>query len=411
MSTPLTIVTANDCDIGLQFGNEIKIYGDSISLNIINKGYKDLKKLNELQNEIYLFIVSPYASGKKSRVIRRFQRKLNKFDDNELNIRYSILSLSNAINESNTMNKSLIKLKSNNFYPLTICQATNDQYVILYINLSKKNMRLCINMEISREILPENWIKKFLNEYQNLKNIEEKETEQKRTVRLSRHLDLNIPNITIGYGTATGNAKHISFEIAEVATNSNDKIRVQGPMELNTLATKNQFMLLPERKVLLIVCSTTGIYRLETLLICPYIILYCVILWYTIYVYYIIIIIIGDGEIPETGSRFYRKLKLKSSKAFKYKETQKRKKCKDFYESSDSEHKDVLCTINESKIDDIPYNEDTSYWLKGTYYAILGLGDSNYSQFNAAARKIDNLLQSLGAYRFYPTGYADDGTG
>jgi sulfite reductase alpha subunit-like flavoprotein len=42
---------------------------------------------------------------------------------------------------------------------------------------------------------------------------------------------------------------------------------------------------------------------------------------------------------------------------------------------------------------------------------VLGLGDTNYDKFNAAATKVDSYLQKLGSKRFYPTGLADDGTG
>ena len=123
-------------------------------------------------------------------------------------------------------------------------------------------------------------------------------------------------------------------------------------MELNTLGTKQNFPLLPERRVLVIVCSTTG-----------------------------------DGEVPECASRFMRKLKNRSI--------------------TDAQEKEKLGD-NDSN-DNASQNDNG--WLKHTHYAILGLGDSNYSQFNMAARNLDNVMQALGAKKFYHTGLADDGTG
>ncbi|ORX74264.1 riboflavin synthase domain-like protein [Linderina pennispora] len=44
-------------------------------------------------------------------------------------------------------------------------------------------------------------------------------------------------------------------------------------------------------------------------------------------------------------------------------------------------------------------------------YAILGLGDTNYSNFCNTAQRLDKQLQAAGAHAFYPKGLADDGTG
>ncbi|KAJ2417423.1 hypothetical protein H4218_001000 [Coemansia sp. IMI 209128] len=44
-------------------------------------------------------------------------------------------------------------------------------------------------------------------------------------------------------------------------------------------------------------------------------------------------------------------------------------------------------------------------------YAILGLGDTNYSNFCNTAQRLDKQLLEAGATAFYPKGLADDGTG
>lgn len=44
-------------------------------------------------------------------------------------------------------------------------------------------------------------------------------------------------------------------------------------------------------------------------------------------------------------------------------------------------------------------------------YALLGLGDSNYSQFANGPKLFHKCLQELGATCFYGPAYADDGTG
>ncbi|KAJ2493062.1 hypothetical protein IWW37_000889 [Coemansia sp. RSA 2050] len=44
-------------------------------------------------------------------------------------------------------------------------------------------------------------------------------------------------------------------------------------------------------------------------------------------------------------------------------------------------------------------------------YAILGLGDTNYSNFCNTAQRLDKQLLDAGATAFYPKGLADDGTG
>ncbi|KAJ2772363.1 hypothetical protein IWQ56_001407, partial [Coemansia nantahalensis] len=44
-------------------------------------------------------------------------------------------------------------------------------------------------------------------------------------------------------------------------------------------------------------------------------------------------------------------------------------------------------------------------------YAVLGLGDTNYSNFCNTAQRLDKQLLAAGATAFYPKGLADDGTG
>lgn len=49
--------------------------------------------------------------------------------------------------------------------------------------------------------------------------------------------------------------------------------------------------------------------------------------------------------------------------------------------------------------------------LSRSKYAVLGLGDTNYSNFCNGARTFDTYFEALGAARFYETGYADDAIG
>ncbi|HBZ30573.1 MAG TPA: sulfite reductase, partial [Nitrosomonas nitrosa] len=45
--------------------------------------------------------------------------------------------------------------------------------------------------------------------------------------------------------------------------------------------------------------------------------------------------------------------------------------------------------------------------LKGVKYAVLGLGDSSYPQYNKAAKDLDVYLEKLGAERIYERGELD----
>lgn len=74
----------------------------------------------------------------------------------------------------------------------------------------------------------------------------------------------------------------------------------------------------------------------------------------------------GDGEPPETALKFFRRLKKKTHPS------------------------DYLSHLN---------------------YALLGLGDSNYTNFCNAGKTLDKRLEELGAKRFYLSGWADDAVG
>lgn len=74
----------------------------------------------------------------------------------------------------------------------------------------------------------------------------------------------------------------------------------------------------------------------------------------------------GDGEPPDTAQKFVRRLKKKT----------------------------------------LPSNH-----LENLNYALLGLGDSNYTNFCNNGKTVDRRLEELGAKRFYESGWADDAVG
>eukprot|EP00794_Sanderia_malayensis_P003706 gene3706-4226_t len=74
----------------------------------------------------------------------------------------------------------------------------------------------------------------------------------------------------------------------------------------------------------------------------------------------------GDGEYPDTARKFMRRLNKK--------------------------------TLSQD-------------YLKDLWFGFLALGDSNYTNFCNAGKKIEKRLLKLGARSFYPAGYADDAVG
>ncbi|XP_071103901.1 methionine synthase reductase-like isoform X2 [Haliotis cracherodii] len=74
----------------------------------------------------------------------------------------------------------------------------------------------------------------------------------------------------------------------------------------------------------------------------------------------------GDGEPPDTACKFVRRLKKK--------------------------------TLAEDH-------------LAGLHYTLLGLGDSNYTNFCNCGKTVDRRLEDLGALRFYNSAWADDAVG
>eukprot|EP00163_Fabomonas_tropica_P030858 TRINITY_DN7144_c0_g1_i2.p1 TRINITY_DN7144_c0_g1~~TRINITY_DN7144_c0_g1_i2.p1 ORF type:complete len:745 (-),score=144.72 TRINITY_DN7144_c0_g1_i2:95-2287(-) len=74
----------------------------------------------------------------------------------------------------------------------------------------------------------------------------------------------------------------------------------------------------------------------------------------------------GDGDPPDNGAKFYKLVKRRSN---------------------------------------------PSDWLSGVRFAILGLGDTNYSSFNQVPRTFEKRMKACGAQEFYQRGEADDATG
>ncbi|KXS18268.1 riboflavin synthase domain-like protein [Gonapodya prolifera JEL478] len=82
----------------------------------------------------------------------------------------------------------------------------------------------------------------------------------------------------------------------------------------------------------------------------------------------------------------------------------------------------IVVIVASTTGDGDPPDNSTKFWrfirrekpdktpLAGKRYAVLGLGDTNYSQFANASKRFDKQLQNLGAVCFH-RGFADDATG
>ncbi|XP_028403678.1 methionine synthase reductase-like [Dendronephthya gigantea] len=130
---------------------------------------------------------------------------------------------------------------------------------------------------------------------------------------------------TILYGSQTGQAKAIAEEIFEQAEGFDLKAK------LLCLSTTDKKFAIEKEKCVVFVVSTTG-----------------------------------DGEPPDTVTKFWRRLRKK--------------------------------TLG-------------STFLKGLHYTLLGLGDTNYTNFCNCSKNLNSRLLDLGATHFYPPGFADDAVG
>ncbi|XP_038078300.1 methionine synthase reductase-like [Patiria miniata] len=127
------------------------------------------------------------------------------------------------------------------------------------------------------------------------------------------------------YGSQTGQAKAIAEEIFETSPNHG-----LDP-EMHCISVTDKKFSIEKEKCVVIIVSTTG-----------------------------------DGEPPDTATKFWRRIKKKTL---------------------------------------------TSDYLAGVYFTLLGLGDSNYTNFCRNGKNFNQRLEELGAGHFYPPGFADDATG
>ena len=153
--------------------------------------------------------------------------------------------------------------------------------------------------------------------------------------------------VHILYGSATGNAEHIAKDLANSINNS---ATIQAPFTSAECMEMDQF----KKKKLFESWSTpppTGQCKHALIAVCS---------------------TTGNGDAPENASRFVRSLKRKP-----------------------------------------PASDDGSEGmpLRHVAYAVLGLGDTNYDQFCAAAKLVDRKLSEWGAFRAVPLACADEATG
>ncbi|XP_013395361.1 methionine synthase reductase-like [Lingula anatina] len=127
------------------------------------------------------------------------------------------------------------------------------------------------------------------------------------------------------YGSQTGQAQAICEEIYENCQKYGLK------PELHCLSMTEKKFCLERETCAVVVCSTTG-----------------------------------EGEVPDTASKFVRRLKKKT----------------------------------------LP-----STHLQHLRYSLLGLGDSNYTNFCNGGKTVNKRFEELGARKFYPCGWADDAVG
>ena len=284
----VSLATAADSEVAASISSALQQVLQSIleeefgsdGVYIQQQLFKEFKKIDSLcgGDHIFIFIVSSYQSGKRSRSIRRFQRKLEKYSDSMQLLRFQIISTEDAVAESERMHSVLTDRGS-----VSLCDG------VMVHGSSQYEVAMDSMVRAMKRLIEERPSKDTVAAVADSKDCD-------GTITLETD---NCYDVGICYGTSTGNSKQICDEIVSMAP---DEYIIYGPTELNQVDLQRLNCL-----YLIIVVSTTG-----------------------------------DGEVPWNGSIFYRKLRMK-------------------------------CHGTENK-----------GFLSGVKYAILGLGDSNYSQFCAA---------------------------
>eukprot|EP01147_Barroeca_monosierra_P005473 gene5473-7174_t len=97
--------------------------------------------------------------------------------------------------------------------------------------------------------------------------------------------------------------------------------------------------------------------------------------------------------------------------------------CMDQFKHFDLEKEKVVIIVTSTTGEGDPPDNAARLWrrlkkkslasdyLVNLKYTVLGLGDTNYTNFCQMGKNFDRRLEELGATRFYPAGFADDGTG